>query len=216
MRDRNTFSSWWWEWDYDTSRTAGFDTVYVGISTPQENWAIVNGLEDKTAAEVKTVLVGDDGVFGKWGEKLKELVATACDEETMDNPGETADIKPLHMLPVGYRWEHQVGVTLIGDAAHLMTPWAGEGVNMALWDSWGLAYALTSVPEAEDVAAWQLAIEPGIRAFEETMLVRAQEKAEESVKNRDMILSENGGQAMADFFKMAHDMAAAAGKHEKE
>lgn len=40
------------------------------------------------------------------------------------------------------------------------------------------------------------------------MLARAQVKAEETVRNRDMFLSENGAQAMSDFFKVYEDMAA--------
>jgi hypothetical protein len=41
------------------------------------------------------------------------------------------------------------------------------------------------------------------------MLARAQEKAEETVKNQDMFPSEHGGQAMADMFGMFEEMAAA-------
>jgi 2-polyprenyl-6-methoxyphenol hydroxylase-like FAD-dependent oxidoreductase len=105
---------------------------------------------------------------------------------------------------------------LVGDAAHLITPWAGEGVNMALWDSLDLARALGGVPEAENAAAWQAALEPRVREYEEAMLARAQEKAEETAKNKDMILSENGGQAMADMFKMFEEMPAAHGHLEKD
>ncbi|RFU23575.1 hypothetical protein B7463_g12763, partial [Scytalidium lignicola] len=124
--------------------------VYAAVGTQLENWAAVAGLEGKTAAEVKTTLLSDDKLFCKWAPKLQDLLATACDEETMDNPGCEADIKPLYMLPVGNRWEHQAGVTLVGDAAHLMTPWAGEGVNLALWDSLDLAHVLAAVPETVD------------------------------------------------------------------
>jgi len=163
--------------------------VYAAVSTPHEHWAAAAGLEGKTAAEVKTTLLGDDKLFRKWAPALQDLLATACDEETKDNPGCEADIKPYYMLPVGHRWEHRTGATLVGDAAHLMTPWAGEGVNLALWDS----------------------LEPQMREFEEAMLARAQVKAEETVRNRDMFLSENGAQVMADFFKVYEDMAAAGG-----
>lgn len=184
--------------------------VYAAVSTPHEHWAKAAGLEGKTATEVKTTLLGDNKLFGKWAPPLQDLLATACDEDTKDNPNSPADILPLYMLPVGHRWESRPGATLVGDAAHLMTPWGGEGVNLALWDSLDLAGALGGVPEAENAAAWQTAVEPRVRKYEETMLVRAQEKAEETAKNKDMFLSENGGQAMADMFKMYEDMAAAA------
>ena len=185
--------------------------VYAAVSTPHEHWAKAAGLEGKTAAEVKTTLLGDDKLFGKWAPPLQDLLATACDEDTKDNPNSPADILPLYMLPIGHRWERRTGATLVGDAAHLMTPWAGEGVNMALWDSLDLARALGRVPEAENAAVWQAALEPWVREYEEAMLTRAQEKAEESAKNKDMLLSENGGQAMADMFKMFEEMAAAGG-----
>lgn len=97
------------------------------MSTPHENWTVVAGLKGKSAAEVKATLLGDDKLFHRWAPQLQDLLATACDEETKDNPGSEADILPLYMLPVGHRWEHHTGVTLIGDAAHLMTPWGGRG-----------------------------------------------------------------------------------------
>jgi 2-polyprenyl-6-methoxyphenol hydroxylase-like FAD-dependent oxidoreductase len=179
--------------------------VYAAVSTPHEDWVKAAGLEGKTAAEVKTVLLGDDKLFSQWARALKDLLTTACDEETKDNPG-PADILPLYMLPVGERWQHRTGLTLVGDAAHLMTPWGGEGVNLALWDSLDLAQALGDVPEAEDAVSWRAAVEPRVQDFEEKMLVRAQEKAEETEQSRKMVLSENGGQAVADMFKMMFDM----------
>lgn len=185
--------------------------MYAAVSTPHEHWAAAAGLQGKTAAEVKTTLLSDEKLFRKWAPALQDLLATACDEETKNSPGCKADIKPYYMLPVGHRWEHQTGATLVGDAAHLMTPWAGEGVNLALWDSLDLAHVLTAVPKVADAAAWQAALEPRMREFEEAMLARAQVKAEESDRNRAMFLSENGAQAMADFFKVYEDMAAAAG-----
>jgi 2-polyprenyl-6-methoxyphenol hydroxylase-like FAD-dependent oxidoreductase len=72
----------------------------------------------------------------------------------------------MYMLPVGHRWKHQPGTTLIGDAAHLMAPWAGEGVNLALWDSLDLAHVLAAIPEAGDAAEWQATLHLQICEFE--------------------------------------------------
>ena len=185
--------------------------LYAAVSTPHENWAVAAGPIGKSASEVKRALLGDNKLFGKWALALQDLLATACDEETKDNPGCEADIRPYYMLPVGHRWKHRTGVTLVGDAAHLMTPWAGEGVNLALWDSLDLAHVLAAVPEAADAAAWQATLEPRMREFEEAMLARAQVKAEETLRNKDMFLSENGARMMADFFKVYKEMGAAGG-----
>lgn len=43
------------------------------------------------------------------------------------------------MLPVGFKWERKTNVTLIGDAAHVMSPFAGKGVNMTMYDDLNLA-----------------------------------------------------------------------------
>ena len=188
--------------------------VYAAVSTPQENWATVSGLAGKTAVDVKTTLLADDAIFGTWAPTLQDLFSIACEEEAADNPGATADIKPYYMLPIGHRWTHRPGLTLVGDAAHLMTPWGGEGVNLALWDALDLAKVLaTPTLEAADAAAWQASLEPELCAFEEKMLARAEVEAKDTDSNREMFLSENGAQRMADFFHMYADMAAAGDAH---
>jgi 2-polyprenyl-6-methoxyphenol hydroxylase-like FAD-dependent oxidoreductase len=74
-------------------------------------------------------------------------------------------------LPVGHRWPHRSGVTLVGDAAHLMSPFSGEGANLAMRDAADLAMTI--------VHAHQNGIEgdEAIVAFEQKMWVRAEEAA---------------------------------------
>ncbi|WP_312237070.1 NAD(P)/FAD-dependent oxidoreductase [Stenotrophomonas sp.] len=94
--------------------------------------------------------------FADWAPDLRGLIAAADD---------AVRPWPIHMLPVGHRWDHCGAVTLIGDAAHVMPP-AGEGANLALRDAADLADALCS-PD------WRAAL----RGHEQVMFARAAESA---------------------------------------
>ena len=73
-----------------------------------------------------------------WSPELRAL---------FENAEGSAVWRNLYMLPVGFRWEHKAGITLIGDAAHVMTPFAGIGVNNALNDALLLSRAIVKHSE---------------------------------------------------------------------
>ncbi|EXJ93565.1 hypothetical protein A1O1_01957 [Capronia coronata CBS 617.96] len=93
---------------------------------------------------------------------------------------------PLYELPVGNTWDHRNGFTLIGDAASLMTPFAGEGVNKAMADSLELAEALEQASHSgQDM-------DEGVRQYETNMFPRAKRYQTLTQRNKVAMFSENG------------------------
>lgn len=179
--------------------------IYVFLSTPDEQFAATSGLATQPATAVKEKLLSTGGIIGTWGPIMKELVATACEEEAANNNGNFTDIRGLYKLPIGNTWEHKTSATLIGDAAHLMPPWAGEGVNLAMWDSLLLSQAITKAYEASTSgnSTFQKILDPLLSEFEEEMTTRVTEKAEETASNGRMLFGENGAKDFAQFFRTA-------------
>lgn len=97
--------------------------------------------------------------------------------------------RPLYVLPVGHTWTHVPGVTLLGDAAHLMPP-LGAGANLALLEGAELAESLATGSEDLDTT---------VRAFEERMWARAGKWAQITTAGLERLLSPNPATAVALF-----------------
>jgi 2-polyprenyl-6-methoxyphenol hydroxylase-like FAD-dependent oxidoreductase len=112
-----------------------------------------------------------------WAPPLRNLVECA---------NESAVWRNLYELPVGWTWPHRRGITLLGDAAHVMTPFAGIGVNTAFYDAMELAkqvVAFTQAGESADLDSYIVRYEKAM--FEHAH--RAQALTEGSKK--DMLLT---------------------------
>ncbi|KAJ6462012.1 FAD/NAD-P-binding domain-containing protein [Mycena vitilis] len=121
-----------------------------------------------------------------WAPWFRQLISE-CDDDAIY-------LRPLHTLPVGHKWTSVPGVTLLGDAAHLMSPFAGEGANLALLDGLELALVLAG---AKDSGKWQEAV----TVFEQKMCERAAEFAAESQQNLDLFLGDEAPESVVNWFQ---------------
>ena len=88
----------------------------------------------------------------------------------------------LNILTPGHSWPHARGVTLIGDAAHLMSPFAGEGANLAMLDGLELGLALADLAKEGKLSDLG-AVDGAVKPFEEKMCERAGRIAQQAEDN---------------------------------
>ncbi|MGW3138275.1 FAD-dependent oxidoreductase [Streptomyces sp. NPDC001139] len=110
--------------------------------------------------------------------------------------------RPLHVLPVSHTWPHVPGMTLLGDAAHLMPP-LGAGANLAMLEGAELAEAIAADSGAagpsEAVATGPADLDATVRAFEERMWARAEKWAKITTAGLERLVSPDPAEALAVF-----------------
>ena len=100
--------------------------------------------------------------------------------------------RPLYYMPLDQQWETLPNLTMLGDAAHLMPPYAGEGVNMAMLDALELSRCLLSGSFINTKDA--------IAAYEKQMLLRAAETTAMTLEQTAWMHSEGNLEGMMAMF----------------
>ncbi|MEU6189561.1 FAD-dependent monooxygenase [Nocardia sp. NPDC047038] len=141
--------------------------AYVVLARPYDWFAAI----DFTDAAAATARIAQE--FDGWAPELTALITDA------DLPPVW---RPHYTLPIGHRWDRIPGVTLLGDAAHLM-PTNGEGANLALLDGAELGNALAAHPDG---------IETALSEYEQNMFARSTEVA---IQTAELFGDRNDGTA---------------------
>ncbi|GAB2774697.1 FAD-dependent oxidoreductase [Streptomyces daliensis] len=155
--------------------TDGSLHVYAALKA-DEDWLDTIDFTDKETAKAAVLAHFDD-----WDEGLRRLVGDA----------DTITPRRIHALPVGHRWDRVPGVTLLGDAAHLMSPFAGEGANLAMFDGAGLASAVAAHPGDTEAA---------LAAYESALFPRSETSAAESAESLESMFGPQGLEQLVAFF----------------
>ncbi|KAE8341788.1 hypothetical protein BDV24DRAFT_150905 [Aspergillus arachidicola] len=177
--------------------------VYFGLPVPEDFYdhrqpsiMAAPDLINKTEA-LRQLLLSSHDFYATWASELKALV------ETAEGPFRAWPLYRMEPELVGWVRNVAPGVTLLGDAAHLSTPFAGEGVNCSMYDAVVLADRIiegcgrdANLANIEDT--W---LEKALTAYEEDMFLRGRELIQRSTKSETMLFHEDATALFSKFFK---------------
>lgn len=149
--------------------------TYAQLNQPKE-W--IDSIDPSDPAALLAVVAK---AFDGWA---SELTALITDGETPPT------FRPIHALPDEHKWPRTPGVTLLGDAAHLMIP-SGEGANLAMFDGAELARAIAADPGD---------IEAALLAYETQLFPRSAREATAAKTVLDVCLGDDSPRSLVEFF----------------
>ncbi|KAL6898656.1 hypothetical protein GGI43DRAFT_428347 [Trichoderma evansii] len=157
--------------------------IYIGLVVPEDfvkSGAVDLSKGDGDAARSQFITNAD--FFGTWGSELKDVIA---------NTQGAFKSFPLYHLPSdALSWDHVPGVALVGDAAHLSTPFVGEGVNCSMFDSLVLA--------REIVKHGLEKLDAAVEAYEKDMFERGKDLIERSNGSGTLLFAQDAPKPLLD------------------
>jgi 2-polyprenyl-6-methoxyphenol hydroxylase-like FAD-dependent oxidoreductase len=152
------------------SHTLRDGSVHFGVSfKADENWVLNHNIDFEDNISVINFL---NKTFENWSQDYKDFFAASTDFSGL----------PLRLFSLEEPWKTHSNITLVGDAAHLMPPFAGIGVNMGLMDAYQLTENLTN-GKFETIQA-------AIDDYEQKMFVYALDAQQMTAKMEELLHSD--------------------------
>ena len=150
-----------------TAQRMGNESIKVGMwNKAESDWPEkVLGHTGVVDENVKETMVEE---FKDWAPEMQDWIKAGRRFKTWT----------LYELPVGHTWQHKKGYTLIGDAAHLATPFAGQGVNAAMKDALELAELI------EGSVQGGMNLDDAVEKYEVAMFPRAKKVQLNTMRNK--------------------------------
>lgn len=156
--------------------------VYLSFKVEQD-WLDTCGIPFDQPEEAKRQLLQQ---YSDWDESLTKYIR--------DSDGPLLP-RRIYMLPVGLTWEHKPGITMIGDAAHVMSPFAGEGANLAMLDATELALSLVQYDD----------INKAISDYEQKMYGYSSKSAAESDDSLKLCFGDDAAAKLSQMMTQFHE-----------
>ncbi|HVZ98416.1 MAG TPA: NAD(P)/FAD-dependent oxidoreductase [Chitinophagaceae bacterium] len=176
---------------FDHGQFIGYGTkgdgsiMFVANFKTHENWLAESGIDFN---DKQQVLQWFKTEFANWSKEWREFF---INDTVYFIP------RPQYYFPFNQKWETQENLTMLGDAAHRMPPFAGEGANVALQDAFELAEVLTSNKFSD--------IKTAISHFEKEMVIRGAEATKDTLENTERMFSKTALEQMVAFFNQVKD-----------
>jgi 2-polyprenyl-6-methoxyphenol hydroxylase-like FAD-dependent oxidoreductase len=143
------------------------DLGFYASFKPDENWATDGGVDFSDRTQLLTWFKKE---YADWSSIWYEL---------FDNAIMPAVPRRIYCMPLDQNWEPLPNLTLLGDAAHVMPPFAGEGANTSMFDALELTECLSSDQYPT--------LREAIAEYEKSMRHRAAKAAKQSLENGELM-----------------------------
>ncbi|CAG9984592.1 unnamed protein product [Clonostachys byssicola] len=163
--------------------------IYLGVTVAEDFFIDDNANVDLSVddgAQARQFFLSSNDYFAEWATEFHETIAN-CEHGFRKWP-------LFYLPPESLVWEHDSQVTLIGDAAHLSTPFVGEGVNCSMYDALVLAEKLKEHGTGPGLGR-------AVEEYEKDMFRRGRDLIERSMGSGELLFANDAPKTLVQVIK---------------